>query len=1020
MAEQLNIILVPHTHWDREWYQTFQQFRMRLVHVVTSLLDILDRDPAFTHFMLDGQAIVLDDYLEACPDQEERLKHYIRSGRISAGPWYLQPDEFLVSGESLIRNLQSGLSRAAEFGEPMRIGYVPDTFGHIAQLPQILRGVGIDNAVFWRGVGAEARQSEFFWNAPDGSQVLVLHLTDIMGYSNARDMPLSPDEFVTRTLLLAANLLPKATISTLLFMNGSDHLSPQEGLPAAIAAANERLAHLSSEQTKVLAGFEPPDRQKVEFDSINVRIGSLSEYVEIARQSARQAGAESLQTLTGEMRSSQYAPLLESVLSTRMWIKQRNTATEHLLERWVEPLTAWAALQGAPYPQGLVHLAWKYLLHNHPHDSICGCSIDQVHRENRVRFDQSEQIGEQLVTEAMQQLVARVDTRPPVALSAPSGQADRAAIPLVVFNPAPGPRSEAVQVDIHLAALDPQAVIVDERGAATPFTVLKSERKELGSMPLAREMVAAAVALQGSPDPGEFIRMAESSISSFLEIEGQPATGLEISGAQLRESSEQPGTALFEIVLTPRGQVEVHRESLLSVEQHLLALLEREDIHTLVFTITDMARATIEFVAADLPAYGFKTYWLYPHGLPAGVRSSGSSRQARQAATTPTFIENEFYRVEADPTDGTLVVTDRQAGTVYAGLNRFIDGGDVGDLYNYSPPAHDLLIDTLAASPEITVDISPVRSQLCIRSSMALPVACSPDRQSRDARRVDCEIRSEVTLTPGMRRIDIHTSVDNRARDHMLRVTFPVSYTVETASAEGVFEVRERPAFLPRPPDVAEWVEEPVNRFPQKRFVEVSDGTHALGVLNRGLPEYEIITGADGHQAIAVTLLRCVEWLSRGDLTTRRGHAGPALFTPEAQCQGLNVFDYALVPHSGNWESEDALVLREAQAFNTPARAVVSDQHSGALPSTMNLVEVTPPGLVVSAIKRPREGDGLIVRVYNPSRHAVEAAIRPGFNASHASVTNLLEEPQEQLSWNGDGSLHLGLRAGEIATLHLT
>src|SRR3989441_12550139 len=158
MTQQLNIIIVPHTHWDREWYQTFQQFRLRLVHAIDKLLDILDRDPRFSNFMLDGQTIVLDDYLEVRPEQEERLKKHTRAGRIQVGPWYLQPDEFLVSGESLIRNLQIGLQRAADFGEPMRVGYVPDCFGHIAQLPQILRGFGIDNAVFWRGVGADAQK----------------------------------------------------------------------------------------------------------------------------------------------------------------------------------------------------------------------------------------------------------------------------------------------------------------------------------------------------------------------------------------------------------------------------------------------------------------------------------------------------------------------------------------------------------------------------------------------------------------------------------------------------------------------------------------------------------------------------------------------------------------------------------------------------------------------------------------------------------------------------------------------
>ena len=258
MTGQLNIILVPHTHWDREWYQTFQQFRMRLVHAIDRLLDILDHDPAFTHFMLDGQTIVLDDYLEVRPENAERLKNYIRSGRIQVGPWYLQPDEFLVSGESLVRNLQIGLRQAAECGGQMRAGYVPDTFGHIAQLPQILRGFGIDNVVFWRGVGAEAHKSEFFWEAPDGTQVLVIFLAGAMGYSNARDMPLDPEEFAARVELLAAPLLPMATTDTLLFMNGSDHLEPQEGLPKTIESANTLLVTHRSRARKVVHTLWPP------------------------------------------------------------------------------------------------------------------------------------------------------------------------------------------------------------------------------------------------------------------------------------------------------------------------------------------------------------------------------------------------------------------------------------------------------------------------------------------------------------------------------------------------------------------------------------------------------------------------------------------------------------------------------------------------------------------------------------------------------------------------------------------
>jgi mannosylglycerate hydrolase len=635
MAEQLHIILVPHTHWDREWYQTFQQFRMRLVRTIDKLLDVLDHDDRFTHFMLDGQTIVLDDYLEAQQEQEERLKQYIRAGRISVGPWYLQPDEFLVSGEALIRNLQIGLQRAAEFGEPMCVGYVPDCFGHIAQLPQILQGFGIDNAVFWRGVGAEAQQSEFFWAAPDGTQVLVIHLADALGYSNARVMPLAPEEFAARVKLLLAPILGKATTNTLLFMNGSDHLEPQAGLPTTIAAANLLLAHINPEHEKLLAvlGHASPHTALKPFDGVTVRMGTLPEYIETVRQQngihEANAQASSLQVLSGEMRSSQYAHLLPAVLSTRMWIKQQNTATEHLLEHEMEPLAAWAEKLGAPYPTGLIKLAWKYLLQNHPHDSICGCSIDQVHRENAVRFSQSQQIAQGVIAQAMSAIVAAVNTQAPVATTHTS----HTPAPIVVFNPGPGPRTEVVQATVQFPSSLRNAILIDERGEHMPYTVVHRWRQELGSMPIAHEMMAAAVALMGASAPGELIRMAEGMIATTL---GQPEDTYSIVRVHI-EDSPQPGVLHVEMMIAPREHVHINVHEQLAVEQQILQVLQRDDITMLEITVIDQARETIEFVATDLPAYGLKTFWMYPRGLKEEVTTAPASTLTCQ----PQSIENE-------------------------------------------------------------------------------------------------------------------------------------------------------------------------------------------------------------------------------------------------------------------------------------------------------------------------------------------------------------------------------------------
>ncbi len=145
--------LVSHTHWDREWYLPFHRFRVHLVDVVRRALDALENDPDFHHFLLDGQSVLLEDYLEIHPEDRPRLSRLVETGALAVGPWYVLPDEFLVSGESLVRNLLVGDRIARQVGPPQKIGYLPDSFGHIAQMPQLLRLAGIDTFVFTRGTG---------------------------------------------------------------------------------------------------------------------------------------------------------------------------------------------------------------------------------------------------------------------------------------------------------------------------------------------------------------------------------------------------------------------------------------------------------------------------------------------------------------------------------------------------------------------------------------------------------------------------------------------------------------------------------------------------------------------------------------------------------------------------------------------------------------------------------------------------------------------------------------------------
>ena len=174
--------VVAHTHWDREWYAPFEHFRTRLVEVLDGVLALLEADPSFRRFLLDGQMAMVDDYLEVRPEAAGRIRRLVEQGRLAVGPWYVLMDEFCVSGETIVRNLQLGLRRAASFGGPMPVGYLPDMFGHIAQMPQLLRQAGFDHAVVWRGVPAAVDRTAFWWAAPDGGTVRAEYLP--VGYAN--------------------------------------------------------------------------------------------------------------------------------------------------------------------------------------------------------------------------------------------------------------------------------------------------------------------------------------------------------------------------------------------------------------------------------------------------------------------------------------------------------------------------------------------------------------------------------------------------------------------------------------------------------------------------------------------------------------------------------------------------------------------------------------------------------------------------------------------------------------------
>ena len=369
-------LVVPHTHWDREWYLPFEQFRLRLGDVVDGVLDTLERDPSFASFTLDGQAIVLEDYVEVRPENEGRLRALLAAGRLEVGPSYVLPDEILVGGEALVRNLLLGRRVCRRFGvEPSRAGYLPDSFGHPAQLPQTLAGFGIDTFLFSRGMGDELDDVGviFRWRAGPAEVVACQMLPH---YDNFARLTWCDDaeERVRGIVERFGDLLRSAGQDEIVLANGSDHLPIEPELP------------------EIVAGLDA-----------DVRIGRYDDYA---------PPADGLPVHEGELVGSRLQNVLRGVNSARIYLKQANERAERRLLS-IETAAALRTLRGeAPFPAADQRLAWRDLLRNHPHDSICGCSCDEVHRDMLIRWEQLDRALEFIEREALGVGGALVNTLP--------------------------------------------------------------------------------------------------------------------------------------------------------------------------------------------------------------------------------------------------------------------------------------------------------------------------------------------------------------------------------------------------------------------------------------------------------------------------------------------------------------------------------------------------------------------------------------------------------------------------------
>jgi len=889
--------VVSHTHWDREWYLTFEEYRLRLVDLVDRVLERMDADARFRHFHLDGQTIVLEDYLEVRPEQESRVRARIAEGRLLVGPWYVMPDMHLVSGEALVRNLTLGHRIAESFGGVMKAGYTPDPFGHVAQMPQILRGFGLADAILWRGFGGE--RAEYRWEGLDGSSVLLLHLPR-EGYCNAMRLPLlsaADRERAARELI--EREAARSAGGAVLLMAGVDHVEPHPALLDMIDALK--------------AG------------GATIRLSTLPEY---AAAAAKSVAGRDLETIRGELRGGEdYAPLLPGVLSARSYLKQANARVQNLLERQAEPAAAFAWRLGQRHPTGELRYAWRTLLQNHPHDSICGCSVDAVHSENETRFARAQQAAAGVEDRALEYLANAV-------APAPDGAA-RAVIVNGDAHAFAGVLEAAVEIPF---ALDEVGRSFDAAGFERPLALFPKDYS-------VRQMTNA----QGEPLP--FQVLGEEEVLVHYMSRYEPPLGVRARRLHLAFPASLPAASL---------QI---------LDLHLGAGATR--------SISPMARVR---VGAD-------------------------------------SIENEHLKVRVRP-DGTLSVRDKRTRRELENVLDLQDSSDVGDEYNYDPPQDDLLIAS-RHSEDVVVHVEQSGPLVgVLRVEGVLPSAGMPPAEDAAADEEEPEdpelpFTIRVSLAAGSSRVEIDLGVTNLAENHRLRVLFPTgAEQVQTSRADAAFGVVTRPARRAVP---ADWrVEVPVSSAPLQSFVDAGDATSGMSVFSEGLMEYEVTAGA--RPQIALTLLRAVGRLSGDDLGTRRGHAGPGMATPGAQCLGEAVFRFAFAPRGA--PPSEADLYKEARAFLAPPRLFGPAGREGRVASQHSFLDIVsePPGAaVLSALKRADDRDSLIVRVFNSGDDPARVTLG-GLREAHR--TDLREQRGEPLAVDG-GRATLALGPRRIETLEL-
>ncbi|HAP7630206.1 TPA: alpha-mannosidase [Enterococcus faecium] len=871
------VYIISHSHWDREWYMAYEQHHMRLIELIDDLLELFEVDPSFNSFHLDGQTIILDDYLQVRPEKRQAIQQAINEGKLRIGPFYILQDDFLISSESNVRNMLIGMEESRKWGTPVMLGYFPDTFGNMGQTPQLMKQAGISAAAFGRGVkpigfdnqvleaeNYSSQYSEMWWKGPD--QTAIFGLLFANWYSNGNEIPVEKEAALAFWKQKLADAEQYASTNHLLMMNGVDHQPVQKDISKAIHLANELF----------------PDYEFIH--------SNFTDYLEAVQKDV----PEDLGSVEGELTSQETDGwyTLANTASARVYLKQWNTKVQRQLENITEPLATMAYEVSGNYPHDQLDYAWKTLMQNHPHDSICGCSVDSVHREMIPRFEKADEVGKYLAQDSLEQLTAAIDTT----------GFPKDSFPFVIVNTAGMDKTGEAEITIEL------------------------ERKRFA---------------EGIPE------------QLYQELENLPKRKYHVetkSGATipaiLSEETVQFGYDL------PKDR----------------------------FRVPYMARMLkVTLPLENMPAFSWETFALVEGEAKAEEKETMIHQSGR-------IIENGPLHLTIEK-NGTITMEDRKNKRKLNNLHIFEDIGDIGNEYIFKQPFCDQpILSSNKENSEVKVLVdTPEIAKISILQEMEIPVSADERLEKEQQMVVEfryrkaerskekriLQIKTIMTIRKDSKKIDFETTLDNQMKDHRLRVLFSTKLHVEHHEADSIFEVVKRPNHVSK-----SW-ENPTNPQHQQAFVNIHDEEYGVTVGNFGLNEYEVTE--DGQ--IAVTLLRSV-----GEL----GDWG-YFPTPEAQCLGEHRFNYSIELHG---PEEKFSTYLHAYAAQIPFSTQQIKHHEGTLISKQQYLTIKSETFAITALKRSKFSDKVVVRGFNMSSHLEKLEITK--DNGKTVILNLLEEPTKQ------------------------